>query len=260
MEIVGQWFEPWSGQVVLFCFVHIFTNFRTFLERYRRKLFCMLHFLQLFSAVYDCDFFLLLISLVSLHTKKHILFLVLPILSLFSLWTDLRWLQLLTYWFSIGVEYPLLFIYEWLDGSVGMAYSFFPITFLFIILFLVLFVFYHLFLEQPWYKHYGQSVCSLTHFSFFILFFFFSSCYSHHSAIHFKEPQNFAHHNFSDLTSFLQDLATRYPAITKLYSIGQSVEKRDLWVLEISDNPGIHEPGDKRINKPTCKGCYILVV
>ena len=49
------------------------------------------------------------------------------------------------------------------------------------------------------------------------------------------------YHNYNELTSFLQNIATNYPNITKLESIGQSVQGRELWVMEISDNPGLNE-------------------
>ncbi|BFZ18245.1 hypothetical protein BsWGS_21284 [Bradybaena similaris] len=68
--------------------------------------------------------------------------------------------------------------------------------------------------------------------------------YSHHSATHFLEPAEFIHHNYDKMTKFLHSLAERFPTITKLYSVGKSVQQRELWVLEISDNPGKHEPGE----------------
>ncbi|GFR88437.1 carboxypeptidase D, partial [Elysia marginata] len=68
--------------------------------------------------------------------------------------------------------------------------------------------------------------------------------YSHHLTTHFKEPSHFEHHNFEEMTTFLRNLTEQFPAITRLYSVGQSVEGRDLWVLEISDIPGKHEPGE----------------
>jgi len=49
------------------------------------------------------------------------------------------------------------------------------------------------------------------------------------------------YHNYIELTAFLQDIADNYPDITRLESIGQSVQGRELWVIEISDNPGINE-------------------
>ena len=54
----------------------------------------------------------------------------------------------------------------------------------------------------------------------------------------------FFHHSNSALEDLMVQYTTRYPDITRLYSIGQTVEGRDLWVIEISDNPGIHEPGE----------------
>ena len=49
------------------------------------------------------------------------------------------------------------------------------------------------------------------------------------------------YHNYIELTQFLNDIAISYPEITNLFSIGQSVQGRELWVLEISDNPGVNE-------------------
>lgn len=54
----------------------------------------------------------------------------------------------------------------------------------------------------------------------------------------------FFHHSNSDLEGLLRTYATRYPDITRLYSVGETVEGRDLWAIEITDNPGLHEPGE----------------
>ncbi|XP_052124767.1 carboxypeptidase D [Frankliniella occidentalis] len=54
----------------------------------------------------------------------------------------------------------------------------------------------------------------------------------------------FTHHNFSEMVHWMTFLSRTYPKITRLYSIGTSVRGRELYVLEISDNPGHHEPGE----------------
>jgi hypothetical protein len=46
------------------------------------------------------------------------------------------------------------------------------------------------------------------------------------------------------MTALLKQLNVDYPQITHLYSIGKSVQQRDLWVLIISDNPTVHEAGE----------------
>ncbi len=51
------------------------------------------------------------------------------------------------------------------------------------------------------------------------------------------------HYHQEELSELLHDYAYNFPSITRLYSIGRSVQGRELWVLEISDHPGIHEPG-----------------
>ncbi|XP_016948411.1 carboxypeptidase D isoform X2 [Drosophila biarmipes] len=59
----------------------------------------------------------------------------------------------------------------------------------------------------------------------------------------FLTPTKFEHHNYTAMESFLRDMAASYPSLTRLYSIGKSVQGRDLWVLEIFATPGSHVPG-----------------
>ena len=59
----------------------------------------------------------------------------------------------------------------------------------------------------------------------------------------FLTPPEFQYHHYHDLVSFLAYYAHHYKNITRLYSIGQSVEGRNLTAIEISDLPGRHQPG-----------------
>ncbi len=65
--------------------------------------------------------------------------------------------------------------------------------------------------------------------------------YTHRSDGFVRDP-SFNYHHYDDLKTFLAFYAHTYPNITRLYSIGKSVRGRDLWVMEITDNPGVHEP------------------
>eukprot|EP00117_Sycon_ciliatum_P049085 scpid23739/ scgid3551/ Carboxypeptidase D; Metallocarboxypeptidase D; gp180 len=58
------------------------------------------------------------------------------------------------------------------------------------------------------------------------------------------KPARFSHHDHKALLKTLQDINRRFPHLTRLYDIGKSAEGRTLAVLEISDNPGKHEPGE----------------
>eukprot|EP00794_Sanderia_malayensis_P014035 gene14035-15494_t len=58
------------------------------------------------------------------------------------------------------------------------------------------------------------------------------------------EPSSIRHHNYNEMDIFLNQIAMKYPHIANLYSIGKSVKGRQLWVMEISDNPGVHEIGE----------------
>lgn len=65
-----------------------------------------------------------------------------------------------------------------------------------------------------------------------------SLAFSPSSSIHFT------HHNNEEMYNIIKDLHSRFPAITRAYTIGHSVNGNPLMVLEITDNPGFHEPGE----------------
>ena len=54
---------------------------------------------------------------------------------------------------------------------------------------------------------------------------------------------DFTHHDYDEMTNILHRFHQEYPSITRLYSLGKSIKNRELWVLEITDNPGQHQPG-----------------
>ncbi len=59
----------------------------------------------------------------------------------------------------------------------------------------------------------------------------------------FSEPTDFKHHHYNGLVAWMRSYSLKFPTITKLYSVGKSVEDRDLWTIIISNNPQVHEPG-----------------
>ncbi|XP_058454656.1 carboxypeptidase D [Malaya genurostris] len=63
----------------------------------------------------------------------------------------------------------------------------------------------------------------------------------------FRRAPRFDHHNFSAMEAIIHELAENYPSITRLYSIGKSVQQRDLWVMEITRHPGLHIPGKPEV-------------
>lgn len=73
-----------------------------------------------------------------------------------------------------------------------------------------------------------------------------------------KSELEFKHHHYKDMVSVLQNVTKKCPKITRLYSIGKSVEGRDLFVLEMTDNPGVHEPG--RLRNSFILLVYLLIL
>jgi carboxypeptidase D len=44
------------------------------------------------------------------------------------------------------------------------------------------------------------------------------------------------YHDYTKLTNFMSSIAAQYPNITRLFSIGKSVQNRELWGIQITDN------------------------
>jgi len=51
--------------------------------------------------------------------------------------------------------------------------------------------------------------------------------------------------SFEEMEDFLVNISNNYPDITNLFSLGKTYQNRDIWCLEITDNPGLdeNEPG-----------------
>lgn len=61
-----------------------------------------------------------------------------------------------------------------------------------------------------------------------------------------KDNPLLEYHDYNELTQFLQDYSIRFPNITRLFSIGRSVQGRELWGIQITDNPQINEQGEPK--------------
>jgi len=57
----------------------------------------------------------------------------------------------------------------------------------------------------------------------------------------FSQQNRGSYRSLAEMENILQNIANNYPNITSLYSIGTTYQGRDIWCLEISDNPGVDE-------------------
>ncbi|XP_065490603.1 probable carboxypeptidase X1 [Caloenas nicobarica] len=55
---------------------------------------------------------------------------------------------------------------------------------------------------------------------------------------------DFRHHNYKEMRKLMKRVNDECPDITRVYSIGKSYLGLKMYVMEISDNPGLHEVGE----------------
>ncbi|XP_051253108.1 carboxypeptidase D [Dicentrarchus labrax] len=58
---------------------------------------------------------------------------------------------------------------------------------------------------------------------------------------------SFRYRRYNEMAAFVRGLTLNFPKITSLQSLGQSVEFRTIWALEISNKPGEAEPSEPKI-------------
>ncbi|XP_056319147.1 inactive carboxypeptidase-like protein X2 isoform X2 [Danio aesculapii] len=59
-----------------------------------------------------------------------------------------------------------------------------------------------------------------------------------------RDNLDYTHHNYLDMEKLMKSISDECPNITRFYSLGKSFKGREIYAMEITDNPGVHETGE----------------
>lgn len=59
-----------------------------------------------------------------------------------------------------------------------------------------------------------------------------------------RDNLDYTHHNYLDMEKLMKSISDECPNITRFYSLGKSFKGLEIYAMEITDNPGVHETGE----------------
>ncbi|XP_060787094.1 inactive carboxypeptidase-like protein X2 isoform X2 [Neoarius graeffei] len=59
-----------------------------------------------------------------------------------------------------------------------------------------------------------------------------------------RDDLDYTYHSYLDMEKLMKSISDEYPTITRMYSLGKSSKGLDIYAMEITDKPGVHETGE----------------
>uniref|UniRef100_A0A671RFR3 Adipocyte enhancer-binding protein 1 n=1 Tax=Sinocyclocheilus anshuiensis TaxID=1608454 RepID=A0A671RFR3_9TELE len=70
------------------------------------------------------------------------------------------------------------------------------------------------------------------------------SQYHSRNEVTHRDDLDYTHHNYLDMEKLMKSISDECPNITRFYSLGKSFKGLEIYAMEITDNPGMHETGE----------------
>uniref|UniRef100_A0A672N8A8 Adipocyte enhancer-binding protein 1 n=1 Tax=Sinocyclocheilus grahami TaxID=75366 RepID=A0A672N8A8_SINGR len=68
--------------------------------------------------------------------------------------------------------------------------------------------------------------------------------YQSQNEVTHRDDLDYTHHNYLDMEKLMKSISDKCPNITRFYSLGKSFKGLEIYAMEITDNPGMHETGE----------------